>query len=260
MASTDTADAASLLSEAYRTGIPISPLSETYPTFDVNDAYAIQRHQVAAWTKSGRKVVGHKVGLTSAAMRAQLGVDQPDFGVLLADTEYLDGSAVDIAGFIQPRVEPEIAFVLASDLVGPGVTTAQAIAAVGHVAAALEIIDSRIADWRITLVDTIADNASFGGFVLGSRVALADDLDLAQVECAMACNGVQVQSGRGDAVLGSSINALVWLANTLGERGASLAAGDIVIPGSITAAVPVVAGDTIDATFAGIGSVSITFP
>jgi 2-keto-4-pentenoate hydratase len=255
----DHANAAVLLSMAYTTGVPVVPLSETYPTIDVDDAYDIQRRQITLWETAGRTIVGHKVGLTSAAMQAQLGVDQPDFGVLLADTRHEDGSTIDAAIFISPRVEPEIAFILKSDLVGPGVTVQQAVAAVDHVSAALEIIDSRIADWRITLVDTIADNASFGAFVLGASVALSDNLDLAGVECSMLRNGDEVQSGRGDAVLGSSINALVWLANTLGDRGVRLTAGDIVMPGSITAAVAVASGDTIQADFTGIGSVSITF-
>ena len=259
MATIQQSHAATLLTDAYRTGTPIAPLSDTYPEFDIDDAYEVQLHQVQAWTTAGRTVVGRKVGLTSAAMRAQLGVDQPDFGVLLGDTQHPDGGSVKVADFISPRIEPEIAFVLGSDIVGPNVSVAQAIAAVDHVAAALEIIDSRIADWRIKLVDTVADNASFGGFVLGSATPLSEGLDLALVECTMSLNGSDVQAGRGDAVLGSSINALVWLANTLGARGVSLAAGDIVIPGSLTAAVPVAAGDTVRATFTGIGSVSITF-
>lgn len=249
--------AASLLSAAYQSGIPIGPLSESFPDFDLDDAYLVQEHQVAEWTRLGRTVVGRKVGLTSAAMRAQLGVDQPDFGVLLGDTQYDDGSTAAAASFINPRIEPEIAFLLCSDLRGPGVTAADAMAAVDHVSAALEIIDSRIVDWRIHLVDTVADNASYGGFVLGTGVALTKDLDLAAVECSLFAGDTVVQSGRGDAVLGSSINSLVWLANTLGHRGVGLVAGDIVLPGSITAAVAMAPGDTFRAEFSGIGSVSI---
>jgi len=259
MATSEHIAAASLLSGAYRSGIPISPLRDSYPAFDLDDAYLVQEHQVAGWRREGRAIVGRKVGLTSAAMRTQLGVDQPDFGVLLGDTQFEDGGTAPAARFISPRIEPEIAFVLKSDLAGPDVTVADAIAAVDQVFAALEIIDSRIADWQIRLVDTVADNASYGGFVLGAGVPLTPALDLAAVECTMSLDGAAVQSGRGDAVLGSSINALVWLANTLGDRGVALVAGDVVLPGSITAAIPVATGDTVRADFTGIGSVSITF-
>jgi len=247
------------LAMAYRSGDPIAPLSTTFAGFDVDDAYRVQELQTEAWVRSGRTIVGRKVGLTSAAMREQLGVDQPDFGVLFDDTEYPSGSTVEVDSFISPRIEPEIAFVLASALTGPGVTVEDAIVAIDHVRASLEIIDSRIADWKIGLVDTIADNASFGGFVLGDTVMLGGGLALATVECSLFRNGVEVASGTADAVLGSPINALVWLANTLGERGISLEAGQVVLPGSITAAIPVHAGDIIDAHFSGIGNVSITF-
>lgn len=252
-------EAAAQLSSAYRSGTPIAPLSTTFENFDTEDAYRVQQLQTEGWVRAGRSIVGRKVGLTSAAMRAQLGVDQPDYGVLLEDTEYPSGSTVAVDAFISPRVEPEIAFVLASALTGPGVTVDDAVAAIDHVRASLEIIDSRIADWRIGLVDTIADNASFGGFVLGDTVLLVGGLELADVACSLARNGVEVHSGVADAVLGSPINALVWLANTLGERGISLEAGQVVLPGSITAAVPVRAGDTFTAHFAGIGIVGITF-
>ena len=259
MATGEHTSAAYLLAGAYRTGSPIPPLHETFPDFDLDDAYLVQEHQVAEWRSEGRVVVGRKVGLTSAAMRSQLGVDQPDFGVLLGDTRYEDGGSAPRAKFISPRVEPEIAFVLKSDLRGVNVAVSDAAAAVGHVFAALEIIDSRIADWEIELVDTVADNASYGGFVLGSGVEFTPEFDLSNVDCTMSRDDDVVQSGRGDAVLGSSINALVWLANTLGERGVGLTAGDVILPGSITAAIPVAVGETVRAEFSGIGAVSITF-
>ncbi|MFF4625124.1 2-keto-4-pentenoate hydratase [Nonomuraea jabiensis] len=244
---------------AYATGTPLPPLSTTYRDLSVADAYAIQLAQVDAWTAGGAVIKGHKVGLTSAVMQRQLGVDQPDYGHLTDAMFHLDSAPIDTARFLQPRIEPEIAFVLGRPLSGPGATAAQAVAAVDFVLPALEIIDSRISDWRITLADTIADNASSGGVVLGTRPVLPADLDLALTGCLLHRNGVLEQTGAGGAVLGSPINALVWLANVLGERGITLEAGHVVLPGSVTAAIPVAAGDVVTATFAGIGSATASF-
>jgi 2-keto-4-pentenoate hydratase len=225
----------------------------------IRDAYAVQLAQVGTWTATGARVKGHKVGLTSAAMQRQLSVDQPDFGHLL-DTMFLaEGTPADYGRFLQPRVEPEIAFVLGRPLAGPGVTAAEAIAAVDFVLPALEIIDSRIADWKITLADTIADNASSGGVVLGTRPVRPEAIDLAMTGCLLFRNGRIEGTGAGGAVLGSPVNALVWLANVLGEQGAGLEAGHVVLPGSVTAAIPFAPGDTVSASFDRIGSVSITF-
>jgi 2-keto-4-pentenoate hydratase len=161
--------AANELLDAYASGMPVAPLTAAHPMLTVDEAYAIQQAQVASWTAAGAVVKGHKVGLTSAPMQAQLGVDQPDFGVLLDSMFLLEGVPVPVSRFLQPRAEPEIALVPRRRLVGPGVTVAEALAAVDFVLPALEIIDSMIADWKITLPDTIADNASSGGVVLGSR-------------------------------------------------------------------------------------------
>lgn len=247
------------LSEAYISRTPIAPLTTSEPTLTIADAYRIQQHQVEQWTAGGRVVRGHKVGLTSAAMQRQLGVDQPDYGHLFADMFHLDGAPIVADTFISPRVEPEIAFVLRSSLKGPGVTVADAIAAVDYVVASLEIIDSRIADWKITLADTIADNASSGGVVLGSQPRRLDELDLRLLGVVVNRNGRVVDTGAGAAVLGSPINALVWLANTVGPLGVELKAGDVILPGAMTAAVSADPGDTISATFAALGSVSATF-
>jgi 2-keto-4-pentenoate hydratase len=247
------------LLEAYATGIPVPPLTQTAPGLSVPDAYAVQLAQVAAWTADGAVVKGHKVGLTSAAMQRQLGVSEPDFGHLL-DTMFLPaGVTADIGRFLQPRAEPEIAFVLRRPLRGPGVTVADALAAVDFVLPALEIIDSRIADWKITLADTIADNASSGALVLGSRPVRPDTLDLSLTGGLIYRNGRIEGTGAGGAVLGSPVNALVWLANTLGPLGAGLEAGHVVIPGSICAAIPFGPGDTVSAAFDRIGTVSVTF-
>ena len=251
--------AASVLLDAYASRVPVAPLSDTYPGLSVDDAYAIQQAQVVSWAAAGAVVKGHKVGLTSAAMQAQLGVSQPDFGVLLDSMFLPEGMTAPVSGFLQPRAEPEIAFVLGRPLAGPGVTVAEALAAVDFVLPALEIIDSRIADWKITLPDTVADNASSAAVVLGSRPVKPSELDLSLTGCLLYRGGVIVGTGAGGAVLGSPVNALVWLANTLGARGAALAPGHVILPGSACAAVPFGPGDTIAAAFDRIGTVSVTF-
>jgi 2-keto-4-pentenoate hydratase len=254
------AKAAGTLLDAYASRTPVSPLTAIHSGISVDDAYAIQLAQVTAWTSAGAVVKGHKVGLTSMAMQKQLGVNQPDFGVLLDSMFMPEGVTADITRFIQPRAEPEIGFVLGRPLSGPGVTVAETVAAIEFVLPALEIIDSRIADWKITLPDTIADNASSGGLVLGSRPVRLENLDLSLTGCLLHRNGRLADTGAGGAVLGGSpVNALVWLANVLGERGTGLEAGHVILPGSVTAAIPVSPGDTISATFDRMGTVTVTF-
>lgn len=240
---------------AYESGIAVAPPTDAHGLV-LDDAYAVQLAQVDRWRADGARIAGHKVGLTSAAMQQQLGVDQPDYGHLTDRMFHLERLPIDTAAFLQPKVEPEIAFVLKRPLRGPGVTAAEAMAAVDFVLPALEIIDSRIRDWKITLADTIADNASSGGVVLGSRPVRLDDVDLTVTLCVLRRNGAEVGSGVGGAVLGTPLNALVWLANTVPVE---LAAGHVVLPGSITAAVPVTAGDTFSAEFAGLGDVTAIF-
>ncbi len=252
-------EAAQLLLQAYAQGKPIAPLSQTFPEIDLEDAYAIQLEQIDAWKKTGKNVIGHKVGLTSLAVQKQLGVNQPDFGHLTDDMFYLSGAPIPVGAFLQPRVEPEIAFVLKKSLKGPNVTVAEAIQAVDYVVASLEIVDSRIADWKITLTDTVADNASSGGVVLGTKPMKLDDVDLRTLGAILYKNGQIQQTGAGASVLGSPITALVWLANTLGRLGTTLEAGEVVIPGAITPRVPAAPGDTITAVFAGLGSVTAQF-
>ena len=253
------AEAAGLLLDAYASGIPVAPLTTAYPGLSVTDAYAIQLAQVAAWTAGGARVKGHKVGLTSAAMQRQLGVDQPVFGHLL-DTMFLaEGTTADYGRLAQPKAEPEIAFVLGRPLRGPGVTVAEALTAVDFVLPALEIVDSRIADWKITMPDAIADNGLSSAVVLGSRPVRPQELDLALTGCLLHRNGRIEGTGAGGAVLGSPVNALVWLANAIGPRGITLEAGHVVLPGSVCAAISFGHGDTVSATFDRIGSVSVTF-
>ncbi|GEP39433.1 2-keto-4-pentenoate hydratase [Nocardioides psychrotolerans] len=253
------ADAAQLLFEAYSNGKPVSPLTSTYDDLTLEDAYAIQLLQIDWFLEQGRSVKGHKVGLTSVAMQRLLGVDQPDYGHLLDDFFHLEHEPIAMGRFLQPRIEPEVAFVLKRRLRGPGVTAHEAIAAVDFVLPALEIVDSRIEDWKIGLFDTIADNASSGAVVLGSTPTAISDVDLRLAGTVMTQNGTVVGTGAGGAVLGSPLRSLVWLANTVGARGVTLEEGQVVLPGSVCAMVPVSAGDSVTATFAGLGSVTALF-
>ncbi|WP_237570845.1 2-keto-4-pentenoate hydratase [Mycolicibacterium lacusdiani] len=247
------------LLKAYRTGQPIAPLTDRYPELTIADGYAIQQAQVATWRAEGRLIKGRKVGLTSAAMQRQMGVARPDFGVLHDRMFYAESEVVPISAFIQPRVEPEVALVLGRGLTGPGVTIADALAAVDFVLPALEIIDSRIEDWRIGIVDTIADNASSGGVVLGAHPIGPAAVDLRLLGCNLFGNGELVATGASGAALGSPVVSLAWLANTIGEHGDCLEAGDIVLPGSVTAAQPVQSGDVWTAHLAELGTVTARF-
>lgn len=252
-------DAAARLLLAYEKGEPTAPVIETFPEATVADAYRIQQEQVRAWVSGGDVVKGHKVGLASRAMQEQMGVDQPDYGHLLAGMFHLEHQPISAASFLQPRIEPEIAFVLGRRLSGPGVTVADAIRAVDFVVPALEIVASRITGWRISIVDTIADNASSGGVVLGSKPTKLSDVDLRLVGCTLQLGGELVATGAGAAVLGSPISALVWLANTIGPLGIGLEPGHVVLPGSMTRAYPVQAGDTVVADLGELGTVTAVF-
>lgn len=253
------AEAAHALLDAYTSSKPVPPLTTTYDDVTLEDAYAIQLLQIDELVRGGRTVQGHKVGLTSAAMQRLLGVDQPDYGHLLDDFFFLEHTPIPLGRFLQPRIEPEVAFVLKRPLKGPGVTVHQAIAAVDFVLPALEIVDSRIEDWKIGLYDTIADNASSGALVLGSTPTPLHKVDLRLTGAVMTRNSAVVGTGAGGAVLGSPLTSLVWLANTVGARGVTLEAGQVVLPGSVCAMSPVAAGDTFTATFAGLGSVTARF-
>lgn len=250
--------AAELLA-AYASKQPLEPLTATHEGMTLEDAYAIQLLQVERRRAEGRVVRGHKVGLTSAAMQRLLKVTEPDYGHLFDDFFHLEHAPIPVEPFLQPRVEPEVAFVLKRPLKGPGVTVHQALRAVDFVLPALEIVDSRIRDWKIGLLDTIADNASSGAVVLGSTPTDVGAVDLRLAGATFHRNGQVVGTGAGGAVLGSPLNSLVWLANTVGARGITLEEGDVVLPGAVCAMVPVAAGDTFTATFAGLGSVTARF-
>lgn len=237
---------------------PIPPLTESEPDLTIADAYAIARHGVEADVARGARVVGHKIGLTAAAVQRQLGVSEPDYGALLDTMRIEDGATIDRGDYLAPRIEVELAFRLGRPLAAAGVTADDVRAATDAVHPAFELVDSRIADWRITLADTVADRASSGGFVIGAASAAPDALDLANVEVTLERNGSEVHTGRSDAVLGDPCAAVAWLANVLGALGEPLQAGEIVLSGAITPMVDVVSGDRYRARFgAGLGELTL---
>ena len=238
---------------------PIDPITDDRQDLSVADAYAIQRHNIERRVAAGRVVRGRKVGLTSRAMQQLLGADEPDFGVLVDDMFVDDGDEVAPETMLQPRVEAEMAFVMARDLAGPGVTTADALTSIAGVLPAIEIVDSRIADWRIRLVDTIADNASSGRVVLGGRLTPVTALDLRLTGMLFYRNGVPSDSGAGAAALGNPARCVAWLANKLGALGSGLRRDDVVLPGALHRMVPVRPGDVFRAEFAHLGSVTTRF-
>jgi 2-keto-4-pentenoate hydratase len=252
-------DLAAALEGAERTRRPIDQVSAGRPWLGPIEAYGIQERLVAARIAQGETLVGWKVGLTSLAMQQMLGVDQPDYGAILSGWVVPDASDLPVDAFIAARVEAEICFRLERSLRGPGVTVADVLAATGSVSPALEIIDSRIRDWKLTLVDTIADMASSARIVVSEERVPIDSLDLRAVTVEMTRDGEVVAEGVGAACLGDPAAAVAWAANTLGELGVTLEAGQIVMPGALHAAAPVVAGSTFEARFSGMGSVSIRF-
>lgn len=251
-------DYATRLRVAY-TAKPIPPISGALGASDIDLAYAIQTANTAHWIADGRVPVGAKIGLTAKSVQTQLGVDQPDFGTLFADMAVNDGDTVATGRLLQPKVEAEIAFVLARPVDVARLTSAELIDAVAYALPAIEIVDSRIADWKIGIVDTVADNASSGLFVLGtSPVALAD-LDLRLCGMVLEKNGDPVSFGAGAACLGNPLHALGWLAATMAGLGRPLGEGDIVLAGALGPMVAVAPGDSVEARIEGLGSVRVTF-
>ena len=238
---------------------PVSPLSDERPDLLPEEAYAVQTCNIERRLAAGRVIRGHKVGLTSLAMQDLLGITEPISGVLLDDMIVEESDQIRYDQFIQPRAEAEIALRLGSDLSGPGISTAQALAAVDGVLAAIEIGDSRIADWRLKLVDSVADNASAARLVLGGRVTPVSGLDLRLVGMLFYRNGVPIDSGAGAAALGHPARCVAWLANKLSAQGSGLRRGDIVLSGALHRMVPVRPGDVFRAEFAHLGAVSAHF-
>jgi len=256
------ASLAAQLEQAWETRQPIDPLHESHGLEDVEAAYQIQQAWVARRLEQGDAVVGRKIGLTSRVMQEQLGVNEPDYGTLLASLALPapEGIAlVPVDRFIQPRVEGEIAFLLKEPLSGPGVSVLDVFRATGAVAAAIEVIDSRIRDWRIRLVDTVADNASCGAFAVGPWCTRWRELDLAHAGMTLHVNGRLAASGTGAAALGHPAACVAWLANKLGSLGQRLEAGDVVLSGSLGPAVPVAAGSVAWLEVGGLASVAVHF-
>ena len=237
----------------------VDPLTARHPDIGIDDAYRIQQRMNARRLAAGERIVGRKVGVTSKAVMNMLGVFQPDFGMLTDAMVYNEGQPVEAGTLIQPKAEGEIAFVLGRDLKGPGITAADVLAATEGVMACFEIVDSRIRDWKIRIQDTVADNASCGVFVLGDRMVDPRDVDLVTCGMVLEKNGEVVATGAGAAALGHPANAVAWLVNTLGRLDIGLAAGEVVLSGSLAAMVPAAAGDSLRVTIGGIGGCSVRF-
>lgn len=247
------------LHEALVTRKTVAPLTSRHPDITMDQAYRIQQHMVGRRLTQGDKVVGKKIGVTSKAVQQMLGVPQPDFGYLLSSMIADQVNSVDFDSLIQPKAEGEIAFVLKRDLCGPHVTNADVLAATEGVMACFEIVDSRIENWKIKIEDTIADNASCGVFVVGSKLIDPRKVDLNLCGMVLEQNGELVATGAGAAALGSPVNAVAWLANMLGKYEISLKAGDIILSGSLAAMIPVKRGDRFRMEIGGIGDCSVRF-
>ena len=250
---------AALLRQCYQTGRPMPPIREALPGATIDDAYAIQEANTAFWEAQGRMIVGAKIGLTARAVQAQLGVDQPDFGQLFADMAVPDGDTVVPGRLLQPKVEAEVAFVMARTPDARRLTTAELIDSVAYALPAIEIVDSRIADWNIRIVDTIADNASSGLFVLGTTPVPLGALDLRLCGMVLEKNGDPVSFGAGAACLGNPLHALGWLAAKMATVGRPLGKGDVILSGALGPMVPVAPGDSVTARIEGLGSVRVAF-
>jgi 2-keto-4-pentenoate hydratase len=253
----DINEIAARLRRAAETGEAIAPVRDELA--DVAAAYAVQQVNTKHWLANGRRLVGRKIGLTSKAVQKQLGVDQPDYGMLYADMALADGEEVALSKVMQPKVEAEVALVLKKDLDAADLTPPDMISAVDYAVAAIEIVGSRIEKWNIRITDTIADNASSGLFVLGNEPKKLDGLDLRLCGMVMEKRGEQVSVGAGVACLGHPLNAALWLARTMASVGAPLKAGDVIMTGALGPMAAVVPGDTVEVRISGLGSVRTTF-
>lgn len=249
--------AAEDLRKANETAQAIAPLTEQYPGITLEEAYKVQLINVEAEKKKGVKIVGKKIGLTSKAMQSFLGVNEPDYGHIYDYMVWDEETPVEMKRLLQPKIEAEIAFVLGEDLCGPGITIADVLRATVGVVPAFEIIDSRIKDWKIKLADTIADNASIGGVVLGAKLVPANAANLKYVGLVLEKNGIIAETAAGAAVMGHPALAVAWLANKVATYGISLKKGEIILSGSLTKAIEVKAGDVFNATFGELGSVKL---
>ncbi|GIE94330.1 2-keto-4-pentenoate hydratase [Paractinoplanes rishiriensis] len=252
----DCVELAERLAAAERDRKPIPPLTRDRPGLGAAEAYAIQLHNIR---RRAGTVVGHKVGLSSKAMQQMMGVDEPDYGHLLADMRLSEGEPADAGRYCYPRVEIEVAFLLGADLPGEGCTERDVLDATEAVAPSIELIDSRIENWQISLADTIADNASSAGFVVGAARVPPERIDLRGIEAVLYRGDEIVAQGRSDAVLGNPATAVAWLARTVAGFGVRLRAGHLVLPGACARAIDARPGDEFRASFSGLGEVRLTF-
>jgi 2-keto-4-pentenoate hydratase len=247
------------LAQAERSREGIAQLTAAYRDIDVVDAYEIQLINIRQRVAEGARVVGHKVGLSSKVMQQMMGVNEPDYGHLLDDMQVFEDVAVQAGRYLLPRVEVEVGFILSGDLPGAECTEEDVLAATEALVPSIELIDTRIKDWQIKICDTIADNASSAGFVLGQARVSPADVDVKAIDAKLTRNGELIAQGRSDAVLGNPVTAVAWLARKVESFGVRLKKGDIVLPGSCTVAVDARAGDEFVASFAGLGSVRLSF-
>ncbi|MFS0823883.1 2-keto-4-pentenoate hydratase [Bacillus sp. 1P02SD] len=247
------------LAEAESTRVGIEAPTSVDSELTVKDAYYIQLENIKKRVVEGQKIVGKKIGLTSLAMQNLLGVDEPDYGHLLDSMVVENGGKISIEKVLQPKVEGEIAFILKKDLRGPNVTALDVLQATEYIVPALEIVDSRVKDWKIKLADTVADNASSGFYVLGGKPTKVEDIDLELIGMTLSKNGKLANTGVGAAALGNPANCVAWLANKLSEFDIPLRAGEVILSGALSAAIEAREGDSFTARFAHIGQVSVRF-
>ena len=250
---------AAALHGARRLRVPIPPITDTHPTFDVVSAYGVQEINTMRRLAAGERIVGRKIGLTSPAVQAQLGVDEPDYGMLFDRDDVSDEAVISTASLMQPKVEAEIAFVLDRPISNPDSTIDDVGAAIGYAVAAVEIVDSAIADWRIKLADTVADNASGAKVVLGKDRRKLSEIDLHLGGMEMRLDGRQVSVGVAAACLGNPLNATLWLARKMIEVGRPLEAGDVVLSGALGPMVNVTAGSKFDVYVQGFAPLHLVF-
>lgn len=250
---------AKMLREAQKAKTPIDPLRSEIGIEDIDLAYEIQTINTEYRVESGARIVGKKIGLTSKAVQKQLGVDQPDFGVLFHDMEILNGQSISIKEILQPKIEAEIAFVLGEDLDMEALTIVDVINSIDYILPSLEIVGSRIKNWDLKITDTVADNASASHYVLGHTPKTIDEIDIVNTKMVMKINGEVQSKGKGADCLGSPLNALLWLAQKMQEMDEPLQAGEIVLSGALGPFYDVKAGDHVTADFQNLGSVSISF-
>ena len=252
-------EAADRIYQASQRGSPCEPVKDLLEAGGVEAAYATQEINTKRWLDEGRRLVGRKIGLTSPAVQQQLGVDQPDYGMLYADMDVPDGAEIPIDRVMQPRVEAEIAFVLGEDLDSEQLTTADIVSAVDYAVVAIEIVGSRIADWKIGILDTIADNASSGLYVLGNQPRSLFEFDPRLCGMVLERRGEPIAVGAGAACLGSPVSSALWLAKVMARSGRPLAEGDILLTGALGPMAPVEPGDVVEARINGLGSVRAAF-